>query len=80
MGNLYTTEKVVYLSPEFAGSTSAWSYEPNTGNMSGSFNCGGFAGVGCDTLSSTGSGTSADAGRFDGVLRWRGSFGIVGIG
>ena len=80
VGNLYTTEKVVYLSPEFAGFDFGVSYEPNTGNMSGSFNCGGFAGVGCDTLSSTGSGDiSRRRNTFDGVLRYRGSFGIVGV-
>ncbi len=84
VGNLYTTEKVVYLSPEFAGFDFGASYEPNTGNMSGGFNCNGFAGVGCDTLSSTGGVAGADdttrrRNTFDGVLRYRGSFGIVGV-
>ena len=78
VGNLYTTRRC-YLCG-FAGfDFGAW-FQPNTGNMSGSFNCGGFAGVGCDTLSSTGSGDmSRRRNTFDGVLRWRGSFGIVGI-
>ncbi|HEX4261905.1 MAG TPA: hypothetical protein VHY76_12485 [Acetobacteraceae bacterium] len=96
VGNLYTTQKAVYLSPQFFGFDFGVSYEPNTSSIfGGSLTCGttdlqnltspgagfnGNAGPGCANLSSTG---SADVTRrrntFDGVLRYRGSFGPVGV-
>jgi hypothetical protein len=96
VGSLYTTEKVVYLSPQFAGFDFGLSFEPNTGNVSTNSGCGVFpyynsgatsptggsgATAGCNALSST-SAVAELARRkntFDGVLRYRGVFGPVGV-
>ncbi|MBV8577146.1 MAG: porin [Acetobacteraceae bacterium] len=69
VGNMYTTNKIVYLSPQFYGVDFGLSYEPNTGNdgqLAGSPGCNGsdninafipatqgIAGAGCDRLAST---------------------------
>jgi hypothetical protein len=96
VGNLYTTEKVVYLSPQFAGFDFGVSYEPNTGTEAGNSGCGAFpfyvsggtspiggngATAGCNALSSTGIAGELSRRRntFDGVLRYRGAFGPVGL-
>jgi hypothetical protein len=96
VGSLYTTEKVTYLSPQFAGFDFGVSYEPNSGSASGNSGCGSFpfyvagatqpvggngATAGCNALSSTGVAGELARRRntFDGVLRYRGVFGPVGI-
>ena len=69
VGNLYTTTKVVYLSPQFFGFDFGAAYEPNTANVTGDGTNGcnapqylglgtngsgpGIAGAGCSNLSST---------------------------
>ena len=96
VGALYTTEKVVYLSPQYMGFDFGVSFEPGTGAMnSGPGNCSynytsaGVAngplnqgnGTGCDAATSTS--VQGETGRrrntIDGVLRYRGAFGPVGV-
>ena len=92
-GNLYTTNKIVYLSPQFYGVDFGVSWEPDTGNtgapssgcgsvpvgtLSGSGNA--VASAGCDALIST---STNDYLRrrntYEGLVRYRGTFGPVGI-
>ena len=92
-GNLYTTNKIVYLSPQFYGVDFGVSWEPDTGNVGApSSGCGsspvgtfaasgnGVASVGCDALIST---STNDYQRrrntIDSLVRYRGTFGPVGI-
>ena len=72
VGNLYSTNKIVYVSPQFYGVDFGVSYEPNTGNVNAdvtraapprawlstfiSTGGQGVASVGCDELSSTSTG------------------------
>jgi hypothetical protein len=107
VGNYYTTNKIVYLSPQIFGFDAGISYEPSTANVNGSStgcgagsavgtnfnnpagsftaasgtNSSGAATAGCDRLSS--SPFNAESGRrrntFDGLVRYRGSFGPVGV-
>jgi hypothetical protein len=96
VGSLYTTEKIVYLSPQFMGFDFGLSFEPNTGNVNSASGCGVFpyynsgataptggsgATAGCNALSSTGVAgeLSRRKNTFDGVLRYRGAFGPVGV-
>ena len=85
-GSLYTTNKIVYLSPQLFGFDFGASYEPSTANLSGGQNCGAATNtittaVGCDRLSS--SPNNAESARrrntFDVLLRYRGTFGPVGV-
>ncbi|CAH2600888.1 conserved exported protein of unknown function [Rhodovastum atsumiense] len=85
VGALYSTTKVVYLSPKFFDVLDfGVSYEPGTGTVGGnsSGQCP-VAGTGCDALSSTTSATEAARRRntLDAVARVRtavGPFGIAG--
>ncbi len=83
VGNLYTTTKAVYLSPQFFGFDAGISYEPNTGNVALASHCdSGIGGsIGCERLSSTSN--NAESGRrrntMDALLRYRGTFGGFGI-
>jgi hypothetical protein len=96
VGSLYTTEKIVYLSPQFSGFDFGISYEPNSGSTSAQSGCGSVpffnagatapiggngATAGCNALSSTGIAGELSRRRntFDGVLRYRGAFGPVGV-
>lgn len=88
VGSRYTTDKIVYLSPNFYGFDFGLSYEPNTGNLNVNTGCGiggqpGNTGTfaGCDALSSTviGGELARRRNTFDGVMRYRGTFGPVGI-
>ena len=96
VGNLYTTSKAVYLSPQFFGFDFGVSYEPNSGNVSIQSSCGGGSfvgssfisagssgnsGPGCDRLSSSASNVESARRRntFDGLVRYRGTFGPVGV-
>ncbi|CAH2602952.1 Porin [Rhodovastum atsumiense] len=83
VGNLYTTTKVVYVSPKFSNLLDfGISYEPGTGGAGGATNgnCP-VAQTGCDALSS--SPTASDAARrrntIDAVLRARTAIGQVGV-
>lgn len=97
VGNMYSTTKAVYLSPQFYGVDFGLSYEPGTGGIGGANGAGctgpgpfggalittsgpGQASPGCDALSST---STADINRrknlFEGLVRYRGTFGPVGI-
>ncbi len=92
-GNLYTTNKIVYLSPQFYGVDGGVSWEPDTGNATaGSSGCGsaaigtlqasgqGVASAGCDDLASTSTGDYVRRkNTVEGLIRYRGTFGPVGI-
>ncbi len=90
IGSYYTTQKAIYLSPQLYGFDFGVSFEPSTANVNGGSGCGGggigvntqsVSGPGCDRLSS--SPFNAEAARrkntFDGLIRYRGSFGGFGI-
>ena len=106
VGNLYTPNKIVYLSPQFFGFDFGVSYEPSTANLNSGNSCGtgayeganavnnagsfvaaaganssGVSGPGCDRLSSTPitSETQRRRNYFDGLVRYRGTFGPVGV-
>jgi hypothetical protein len=94
-GNLYSTNKIVYVSPQFYGFDGGVDWEPNTGAV-GNSNSGGcgpsgdvgtlvnggqnVASPGCDSLTST---STNDYLRrrntYDALLRYRGTFGPIGI-
>ena len=82
-GSYYTTEKIVYLSPQLYGLDFGVSYEPSTANVnSGSSNCtANFASAGCDRLSSTtiNGETARRRNSVDALIRYRGTFGGFGI-
>lgn len=108
VGSMYTTNKVVYLSPQIFGFDAGIAYEPSTANLSGGNGCTsagtavgnnfinaagtfvpalgangsfGATGPGCDRLAA--SPNNAESGRrrntFDGLIRYRGSFGGFGL-
>ncbi|HYZ62579.1 MAG TPA: porin [Acetobacteraceae bacterium] len=106
VGSYYTTNKIVYLSPQFFGFDGGISFEPSTANVNANSNCGagspvgtnfinpsgnfttaagangtGAASAGCDRLSS--SPVNAESARrrntFDVLVRYRGTFGPVGV-
>jgi len=83
VGNMYTTSKAVYLSPQFFGFDAGVSFEPNTGNVALASHCdSGIGGsIGCERLGSTYN--NAESGRrrntLDALLRYRGTFGGFGI-
>lgn len=95
VGNLYATNKAVYLSPQLFGFDMGVSFEPSTANNSINNNCGasgplsggfttaagGVSGPGCDRL--TASPNNAESARrkntVEAVLRYRGTFGGFGI-
>ncbi len=95
VGNVYSTTKVVYLSPQIFGVDFGVSFEPTTANggednasgcgptaSAGAFSAAGqsVATPGCDNLSST---STADYQRrkntYEALLRYRGTFGPVGL-
>ncbi len=80
VGSYYTTNKLVYLSPSLFGFDFGASYEPTTANTSGSVNCA-IPAAGCDALSSTSINAETQRRRntFDMLVRYRGSFGPVGV-
>jgi hypothetical protein len=88
VGNLYITNKFVYLTPQFYGFDAGFSYEPNTNALTQSNGCSfGLASAGCDRLSSI----SVDGGdnnpreqakrmnTMEMFARYRGTFGGVGV-
>ena len=91
-GSLYTTDKIVYVTPQFYGFDGGVDFEPNTSAV-GTPACSPTAGLGqyaspgqpaasagCPALSST---STADVARrrntYDALLRYRGTFGAFGI-
>lgn len=68
-----------YYTPQFFGFDFGISYAPNDGNLNGQCGAGGATFAGCDRASSS----TTDAGRlrnqFDAMLRYRGTFGPVGL-
>ena len=64
VGNLYTTNKIVYLSPQLYGFDAGVSYEPNTGNVDNGSHCdSGIGGsIGCERLASISSANGNTAG------------------
>ncbi len=95
VGNVYSTTKIVYLSPQFFGVDFGVSWEPTTAN-GGEANAAGcgptpsagqfssspnsVATPGCDNLSST---STSDIGRrkntYEALVRYRGTFGPLGL-
>ena len=93
-GGLYTTNKVVYVTPQFYGFDGGVDFEPSTATVGGdASNCppgpgigqtftatGGAAAAGCNQLTSTSTGDVARRrNTYDALLRYRGTFGPVGI-
>ena len=81
-GSLYTTSKIVYVSPKFANLVDfGVSFEPNTGTVDAIGGSCAYASSTCDALSS--SSTTSDLSRrrntLDGVARVRTSVGPVGV-
>jgi predicted porin len=93
VGNIYTTSKIVYLSPQFYGVDFGLSFEPTTSNITNaSSGCASQpfgtniaagaaqAGAGCDNLSSS---STSDVARrrnmYEGLVRYRGTIGPVGL-
>ena len=95
VGNIYSTTKIVYLSPQFYGVDGGVSYEPSTAGIGGEGGTGcapapqfgntilpgaGQASAGCDDLAST---STADYARrkntYEGLVRYRGTFGAFGV-
>ena len=68
-----------YYTPQFFGFDLGISYAPNNGNFNGQCGAGGASFTGCDRASSS----TTDAGnlrnQFDAMLRYRGTFGPVGV-
>ncbi len=58
-GNLYTTSKAVYLSPQLFGFDFGVAYEPNTGNGSLASHCGGASNQGTNFVNAAGAFTGA---------------------
>ena len=95
VGNIYATNKVVYLSPQFYGVDFGVSFEPTTAaggevNASGTggtsppgiFSSGGqgVASAGSDNLSSTSTGDIARRkNTYEALVRYRGTFGPLGL-
>ena len=95
VGNIYTTNKIVYLSPQLYGFDAGVSFEPNTGNVDLGSHCdSGIGGsVGCERLASinnnagnstvTAANINQESGRrrntLDALLRYRGTFGGFGV-
>jgi len=79
-GAEYGSEKIVYLSPQFAGFDAAFDFAPNNGNLEAG-GCSSAAQIGCATISST-AGTNANF-RFTNEIqvgaRYQGTFGPVSI-
>ena len=95
VGNVYSTTKIIYLSPQFFGVDFGVSWEPTTANggeanaagcgptaTPGSFTASGqsTATPGCDNLSST---STSDYQRrkntYEALVRYRGTFGPLGL-
>lgn len=85
VGTVYTTNKIVYLSPQFAGFDLGVSWAPTSNSLSNVNGCSiGAASVGCDRLFSIDSnGNTREQARqhdfFEAAARYRGTFGGVGI-
>ncbi len=93
-GGLYSTNKIVYVSPQFYGFDGGVDFEPNTAAVGGdSSSCSPTAGpgqftgggqsaaaAGCDFLSSTSTGDVARRrNTYDALIRYRGTFGAFGV-
>ncbi len=93
-GGLYTTNKIVYVTPQFYGFDGGVDFEPNTSAVgSDASNCpagpgigqtltssGGAAAAGCSLLTSTSTGDVARRrNTYDALLRYRGTFGPLGV-
>ncbi len=93
-GGLYSTNKIVYVTPQFYGFDGGVDFEPNTSTVgSDASNCppsqgigqnfttsGGAAAAGCNLLTSTSTGDVARRrNTYDALLRYRGTFGPIGV-
>jgi len=85
VGSVYTTNKIVYLSPAWAGFEVGASYAPTSNALSNSSGCIlGMASVGCDRLFSIdANGNTKEQLRqhdfFEAMARYRGTFSGVGL-
>ena len=85
VGTVYGTNKIVYLSPQFAGFDFGFSWAPTSNSLSNNNGCAlAAASVGCDRLFSIdSSGNTREQERqhdfFEAMARYRGTFGGVGI-
>ena len=85
VGNLYTPNKIVYLSPQWAGFDFGFSWAPNDNALSQNNGCAlGLASVGCDRLSSIDSSANTNEQRAHRNTtelfgRYRGTFSGVGV-
>ena len=85
VGTVYTTNKVVYLSPSFYGFEGGLSYAPNSNALSNVSGCTfSMASVGCDRLNSIDSNGNTQEQRrqqnfIEAMARYRGNFNGVGI-
>ena len=85
VGTVYGTNKIVYLSPQFAGFDVGLTWAPTSNSLSNNNGCAlTAASVGCDRLFSIdGSSSTTEQQRqhdfFEAMARYRGTFGGVGI-
>lgn len=93
-GGLYSTNKVVYVTPQFYGFDGGVDFEPSTAAVGAdASNCtptagigqtftttGGAAAAGCNQLTSTSTGDVARRrNTYDALIRYRGTFGPLGV-
>jgi hypothetical protein len=84
-GNLYTTDKISYFSPNFSGFDFGVSWEPSNVTLNDATACAAGTAAGslstCDNLSSSNVGSDGGKRRnmIDVGLRYRGAFGPVGV-
>jgi len=80
IGNEYTDNKIVYVSPSFFGLNGAISFAPNSSNLQAN-NGGSYAGG--DNINQSSSVSGTDQGRprniIEAAVRWQGTFGPVSI-
>ncbi len=83
VGNEYTSAKLVYLSPAFAGFDFSVSYEPSSANLHDGNNCTltALGPVGCNSQSTSSSGGDLQRRRntIEAGIRYRGAFGGFGV-
>ncbi|HEX7388930.1 MAG TPA: porin [Acidiphilium sp.] len=79
-GALYTTNKIVYISPDLFGFKAGFSYEPNSNAFKEGESCS-YASIGCATLASApgGAGDSRRKNTIEAAVLYAGEFSGVGV-